>query len=145
MPPMLYRIARAVAEAFKFVAFGGFIVAFFTAFAFVFILPIVPLFLIISAPFVLVLCWITSDILSNVEKYLARRALRADRCPACASSVERFVVGKELVSECPACRRLYEADGDIWQQDPDATATAAGGVQGEIRRGPDDGIEFAAR
>jgi hypothetical protein len=142
---MLYRIARAVAEAFKFVALGGFIVAFFTAFAFVFILPIVPLFLIISAPFVLVLCWLTSDILSNLEQFLARRALRGDRCPACAAGIERFVVGKETVSECPACRRIYEADGDIWQRDPDATATAAEGVGEGTQRGSDDGVQFAGR
>lgn len=122
---MLYRIARAVAEAFKFVAFGGFIAAFFTAFAFVFILPIVPLFLIISAPFVLVLCWITSDLLSATEQALARRALRANRCPACHTPVETFRIGKDEVRECAECRRVFLADGDLWQRDPDAPDAVA--------------------
>ncbi len=117
---MLYRIARAVAEAFKFVAFGGFIVAFFTAFAFVFIMPIVPLFLIISAPFVLVLCWITSDVLGAAEQGIARRALRARRCPACGHGVESKTMAKETVHCCGDCRRMYQPDGDVWQRGPDA-------------------------
>lgn len=117
---MLYRIARAVAEAFKFAAFGGFIVAFFTAFAFVFIMPIVPLFLIISAPFVLVLCWITSDVLGTLEQGIARRALRASRCPACGHGIESKTIAKDTVHCCGDCGRMFQADGDVWQRSPDA-------------------------
>jgi hypothetical protein len=116
---MIYRIARAVAEAFKFIAFGGFILAFFVAFAFVFILPIVPLFLIIASPFVLVLCWLASDILSATEHALARRAIRRGACPACSSAMERLTVDGESISECPECSRIFAADGDIWQRSPD--------------------------
>ncbi|MBL9121126.1 MAG: zf-TFIIB domain-containing protein [Phycisphaerae bacterium] len=117
---MLYRIARAVAEAFKFVAFGGFVVAFFVAFAFVFILPVVPLFLIISAPFVLVLCWIASDLLGALEQAIARRSLRRGKCPACENGIERFRFDGQEIHECGHCRRIFESDGDIWQRSPDA-------------------------
>ena len=119
---MLYRIARAVAEAFKFIAFGGFVLAFFVALAFVFILPIVPLFLIIASPFCLVLCWIASDLLSVTEKAVARRGLRRSTCPACFHPLERFEVEGEPIHECVQCRRIFESDGDIWQPSPDAAA-----------------------
>jgi hypothetical protein len=118
--PMLYRIARSIAEGFKFVAFGGFVVAFFIALAFVFILPIVPLFLIISAPFALVGCWLASDLLSAVEQALGRRGVRRGICPACHHGLERFTVDGVHIHECAHCRRIFEEDGDIWHRSPDA-------------------------
>ena len=138
---MPYRIARAIAESFKLIAFGGFVAMFFVAFTFVFILPIVPLFLIIAAPFVLVVSWIASDILSAVEQALARAGIRRGRCAACGADLVAERSGEQVTHGCSGCGRVFDADGDIWRASPDA-ATAAAGTPSA---GKDERAEWAAQ
>jgi hypothetical protein len=121
---MLYRFFRAVAELFPFVCFALFTAAFFTAFAFTVIYPIVPLLLLIVSIFALVLCVATSRVLRFFERTAALRRLRRDACPACAAALQRYRVAESDVAECTDCGRVFDADGSIWEPSPDVAVVA---------------------
>ncbi len=116
---MLYRFTHALAEMYGFVAFGCFVALFLIAFAFTVLYPIVPIVLIMLAPFAAVVAVGGSRLLRVIEQYLARRKLGAGDCPYCGGKCEPHEqVDTESDDErpvpalsCTHCNRAYIGSG----------------------------------
>jgi hypothetical protein len=108
---MLYRLLRGFNEIYPIAVLFAFIAAFFVAFAFTVIYPLVPIILIISSVFLVVIARVTFLVMRGFERRLALAALRNDRCPACSTGCDAVRVGERRVLECPGCRRCYAEDG----------------------------------
>ncbi len=125
--PMLYRFIRGLNEIYGVTVMFCFIAAFFIAFAFTLIYPIVPLVMLISSIFLVVIARGVFLILRWIERGVAKSALGRGNCPACATKVDAILVGERRVHECPGCRRIFDDVGDPYvpQENPeDAQKTA---------------------
>ena len=111
---MLYRIFRGITEIYGRVWLFIFIGMFFVALAFTVIYPLVPIVMIISSVFLVVIVRCGYLTLKWAECGLAREALGAGNCPACRAKADAECVGEERVHECPGCRRVYDAKGDVY-------------------------------
>lgn len=123
---MLYRFVRGFNEIYGVTMLFAFVAAFFVAFAFTLVFPIVPIVMIVLSPFLVVLARGGMIVLRAIEGALAREALRQSRCPACGAACDRVQlqpaegvageVGRSgLVSECPDCRRVFTDRGEIYE------------------------------
>lgn len=121
---MLYRALRAINARYTVVAFGFFATAFFVALL-TMVYPIVPLAILFSSIYLVVLAWIGRCILKGTERALARRALRQGSCPACEGRTVSVAVagGTDNATErrfdCQRCRMRYAEDGDDWDAEHD--------------------------
>lgn len=110
-PDMLYRFVRGLNEIYGVTVLFMFIAAFFIAFAFTLIYPIVPIILLFSSIFLVVILRGAFILMRATERGLARSALGRGACPACATRCDEMRVGEETVQECPGCRRVFAANG----------------------------------
>lgn len=126
-PTMLYRFFRGLNEIYGVTVLFCFIAAFFIAFAFTVIYPLVPIILIISSIFLVVAARTVFLVLRRVERSLATRALGRGACPACSTACDAIRVGDRRVLECPGCRRAFAESGDPYvpQETPEDAATTA--------------------
>lgn len=124
-PPMLYRILRGVTEIYGVTWLAIFILMFFVAFAFTLIYPLVPIVMIISSVFLVVLVRCGYLGLKWGELAVARGALGSGACPACSTRCDALRVGEQRVLECPACRRVFEDSGEIYTPASSESAPAA--------------------
>ncbi|MFM7133298.1 MAG: hypothetical protein ACKO0W_03170 [Planctomycetota bacterium] len=108
---MLYRFVRGLNEIYGVTVLFMFIAAFFIAFAFTLIYPIVPIILLFSSIFLVVILRGAFILMRATERGLARSALARGACPACATRCDEMRVGEETVQECPGCRRVFAANG----------------------------------
>lgn len=93
--------------------FGGYLLAFFVAFAMVFMLPIGALGLVFLALMALIPVVAVLGIVRAIERPLALGKLRAGRCPACAEkSIEPPSTANENCYECAACHERFSARGE---------------------------------
>ncbi len=92
------------------VVFWTYLLAFAVAFCFVFIFPQVTLILLFLAIFGLIFAVIGRAILNAAECFLARRILRADRCPRCASP-GRMAPNSAGRCVCAACGTSFDPRG----------------------------------
>jgi hypothetical protein len=108
---MLYRFLRGFNEIYPVTVLFAFIAAFFVAFAFTVIYPLVPIILIISSVFLVVIARVVYLTTRRIELGVALGALKSGRCPACATTCDVLRVGEARVQECPGCRRIYDETG----------------------------------
>ena len=100
---MIHTIVRMIRECYPGVVFGGYLLAFFVAFAMVFMLPIGALGLVFLALMALIPVVAILGIVRAIERPLALEKLRAGRCPACgAKSIEPPSTASENCYECAA-------------------------------------------
>lgn len=109
--PMLYRFVRGFNEIYGVTVLFLFIGAFFVAFACTLIYPLIPIVMLISSIFLVVIARVTFVVLRALEERIARAALSAGRCPACGTSCDAVRVGERRVHECPGCRRVFAESG----------------------------------
>lgn len=123
---MLYRFVRGFNEIYSVTMLFAFVAAFFVAFAFTVVLPIVPIVMIVLSPFLVVLARGGMIALRALEGALAREALRGGRCPACGGACDRVriepaegdagLAGQSgVVHECPDCRRVFTDEGKVYE------------------------------
>jgi hypothetical protein len=123
---MLYRFVRGFNEIYGVTVLFLFIGAFFVAFACTLIYPLIPIVMLISSIFLVVIARVAFVALRGVERRLARRALVAGRCPACATACDAILLGERRVQECPGCRRVFVESGDPFvPEETPADASAA--------------------
>jgi hypothetical protein len=108
---MLYRFLRGFNEIYPVTVLFAFIAAFFVAFAFTVIYPLVPIVLIISSVFLVVFARVFYLVTRRFERGVALASLRGGRCPACATTCDVLRVGEARVQECPGCRRIFDEIG----------------------------------
>jgi hypothetical protein len=125
---MLYRFLRGLNEIYGVTVLFCFIAAFFVAFAFTLIYPIVPLLMLISSIFLVVLARGVFLVLRGLERRTAIAGIRRGSCPACATRFDAILVGERRVHECPGCRRIFDESGDPYvpqetPEDADKPAT----------------------
>jgi len=108
---MIYRFLRGFNEIYPVAVLFAFIAAFFVAFAFTVIYPLVPIILIISSVFLVVIARVTFLVLRHFERGIALASLRNGKCPACATACDVLRVGESRVQECPSCRRIFDEMG----------------------------------
>ena len=108
---MLYRFLRGFNEIYPVTVLFAFIAAFFVAFAFTVIYPLVPIILIISSVFLVVIARVVFLVMQRFERGVALSSLRKGKCPACATECDVLRVGESRVQECPVCRRIYDEVG----------------------------------
>jgi hypothetical protein len=109
---MVYRFLRGFNEIYPLAALFGFMAAFFVAFAFTVIYPLVPIVLMISSIFVVVGVRLVYLGMRWLERSVARGALAKGKCPACKTTCDAVLVGERRVQECPGCRRIFAETGD---------------------------------
>ncbi len=120
---MLYRLLRGINEIYGMVALFAFIAAFFIAFAFTVIYPLVPILLVVSSVFLVVGARLGYLTLRMMELNLARRALTRGLCPLCGGACEQRTINAP-VSEtesaivkmyaCTSCRARFALDGSTF-------------------------------
>ena len=116
---MLYRFFRGLVELYGAVALAAFIALFFIAFAFTVLYPIVPIVLIMVAPFAAVTAVGGSRLLRMVERFFARKKLAMARCPQCEGGLEeRQLLDPESDDHaeatclvCEQCQRAFIVSG----------------------------------
>ena len=108
---MLYRFLRGLNEIYGVTVLFCFIGAFFIAFLFTLIYPIVPLLMLISSIFLVVIARGAFMVMRHVECTVARRGIARGACPACDEPLDAVLVGERRVHECPGCRRIFGEDG----------------------------------
>lgn len=118
---MLYRFIRGLNEIYGVTVLFCFIAAFFVAFAFTVIYPIVPLVMLISSIFLVVAARAAFVVMRAVERSIARGGIARGACPACAAKLDAILVGERRVHECPGCRRIFAETGDPYvpQESPE--------------------------
>ncbi|MDZ4829856.1 MAG: hypothetical protein SGJ09_06615 [Phycisphaerae bacterium] len=116
---MFYRIARAINEYFGFAVLGFFVLVFFIALAFTLIYPIVPFVLLFLCLFLVGVFSLVARVLRAIERWVARRSLRLDRCPACAGELIDVEGNGELLRQCLPCGHSLRASGEQWVPGPD--------------------------
>jgi len=109
---MLYRFFRGLNEIYGVTVMFCFIAAFFVAFAFTLIYPIVPLVMLISSIFLVVIARGVFLVLRGAERRFAKSGIQRGTCPACSSTLDSILVGERRVHECPGCRRVFSENGD---------------------------------
>ncbi|MCE2882614.1 MAG: hypothetical protein LW636_09710 [Planctomycetaceae bacterium] len=109
---MLYRFMRGFNEIYGVTVLFLFIGAFFVAFAFTLVYPLVPIVMLISSIFFVVGFRVFGLVCRGIERSLAREALGRGNCPACRTACDVLEVGAQRVHECPSCRRAFAATGD---------------------------------
>lgn len=126
---MLYRFVRGLNEIYGVTVLFMFIAAFFIAFAFTLIYPIVPIILLFSSIFLVVILRSAFVAMRAAERGIARASLGRGVCPACATGCDELRVGEQVVKECPGCRRVFAATGAPFvpedQGEPARASTAA--------------------
>ncbi|MEY3142369.1 MAG: hypothetical protein RLY21_862 [Planctomycetota bacterium] len=118
---MLYRFLRGLNEIYGVTVLFCFIAAFFVAFAFTLIYPIVPLVMLISSIFLVVIARGVFLTLRWLERRVATAGIRKGECPACSAKFDAILVGERRVHECPGCRRIFDEVGDPYvpQENPE--------------------------
>ncbi|MSR41281.1 MAG: hypothetical protein EXS10_05185 [Phycisphaerales bacterium] len=130
---MLYRFTHALANIYGFIAFGGFVALFLIAFAFTVLYPIVPIILIMIAPFAAVAAVGGSRLLRVAERFFARRKLASAHCPhcdgACAASTSIDAEADSIVPVsvlvCSRCARAFIASGRVLPISIQASSTSS--------------------
>lgn len=124
---MLYRFLRGLNEIYGVTVLFCFIAAFFVAFAFTLIYPIVPLVMLISSIFLVVIARGVFLVLRRIERGVALSGIRRGSCPACSARFDAILVGERRVHECPGCRRIFDEVGDPYvpQENPEDAAKPA--------------------
>jgi hypothetical protein len=124
---MLYRFLRGLNEVYGVTVMFCFIAAFFIAFAFTLVYPIVPLIMLISSIFLVVIARVVFLVMRAAERSLAKGGLRRGACPACSSKLDSILVGERRVHECPGCRRVFSENGDPYvpQETPEDAGKSA--------------------
>ena len=124
---MLYRFLRGLNEIYGVTVLFCFIAAFFVAFAFTLIYPIVPLVMLISSIFLVVIARGVFLALRWFERRVATAGIRKGECPACSAKFDAILVGERRVHECPGCRRIFDELGDPYvpQENPEDAAKPA--------------------
>ncbi len=113
IPFVLHVTLRWIRSVYPIVVFCGYLMAFFVAFAFVFMLPIGALgvvFLSLMALIPVVIVW---SALNLVERKLAARKLRDGTCPACGSGEAQRIEGEgEVGYSCRSCSARFTSRGE---------------------------------
>lgn len=110
---MIHTIVRTIRKFYPGVVFGGYLLAFFVAFAMVFMLPIGALGLVFLALMALLPIVLVLGIVRAVERPLALEKLRSGRCPACgAKSIQAPSSASENCYECAQCHERFSARGE---------------------------------
>ncbi len=110
---MIHTIVRTIRRFYPGVVFGGYLLAFFVAFAMVFMLPIGALGMVFLALMALIPVVLILGIVRAIERPLALEKLRTGRCPACN---ERAILpplsAQSDCYECSICRERFSARGE---------------------------------
>ena len=124
---MLYRFLRGLNEIYGVTVLFCFIAAFFVAFAVTLIYPIVPLVMLISSIFLVVLARVVFLARRGLERGVATAGIRRGECPACSAKFDAILVGERRVHECPGCRRIFDEVGDPYvpQENPEDASKPA--------------------
>ncbi|MFM7050520.1 MAG: hypothetical protein ACKOYN_00095 [Planctomycetota bacterium] len=120
---MLYRFLRGFNEIYGVTVLFLFIGAFFVAFAFTLVYPLVPIVMLISSIFLVVGFRVFGLLCRKAEHAVARASVGRGMCPACSVSCDALEVGAQRVHECPSCRRAFVASGEPFV--PEETAEQA--------------------
>lgn len=113
---MLYRFLRAFSAYYGLLVLGLYILAFFATFA-LFLYPPVAVVLLFVAIYALVPFWAFGRLMRWWEHAIARKAIRAGRCPSCEEPLETFRVADGTAHECTECTIVLTADGEPWTGD----------------------------
>jgi hypothetical protein len=106
---MLYRFLRGLNEIYGVTVLFCFIGAFFIAFAFTLIYPIVPLLMLISSIFLVVIARGAFMVMRHVECTVARRGIARGACPACDEPLARRMPSVRRAARRGARRRASRA------------------------------------
>jgi hypothetical protein len=109
---MLYRFLRGINEIYPKACLLLFIGLFLVAFAFTMVYPLVPIVLIISSVYLVVVVRCGYLALKWAELKVARNALVQGRCPACGVRCDKRQVAERSVHDCPGCRRGFTDTGE---------------------------------
>jgi hypothetical protein len=124
---MLYRFLRGLNEIYGVTVLFCFVAAFFIAFAFTLIYPIVPLLMLMASIFLVVLARGAFIVMRAAERRVARTGIARGTCPACGTRFDAILVGERRVHECPGCRRIFDEAGDPYvpQETPEDSGKSA--------------------
>lgn len=118
---MLHTIVRTIRQLYPGVVFGGYLLAFFVAFALVFMLPIGALGMVFLAAMALIPVVFLLGIVRAIERPLALKKLRANRCPACdARAIEPPSADHSELYRCKSCGVHFSLRGEDAEL-PDST------------------------
>lgn len=110
---MLHTIVRTIRQFYPGVVFVGYLLAFFVAFALVFMLPIGALGMVFLALMALIPVVFLLGIVRAIERPLALKKLRANRCPACdARAIEPPGADHGDLYRCTNCGSHFSASGE---------------------------------
>lgn len=120
----LYAIFHYVNECYPYILMGVYIIAFFIAFAMMFIMPQISLLLLFVGLYSLAVAVGVWKLSKYVERRLAQALLDRGVCPHCGHAA-----APPFISPCPSCLTNYEthaAEGAA----PPALGTGIGGTSG---------------
>jgi hypothetical protein len=118
---LLYRILQQVNTTYPVLVFWGYLGAFVTAFAFVFVFPPIALLCVfaavLSTPFVFLIRYA----LIAPQRILARRAIKHGTCPRCGAALVADSSESEIDWRCDACPAHFTALGEDLEILPDGS------------------------
>lgn len=112
LPTMLYRFLRGINEIYPKACLLLFIGLFLVAFTFTMVYPLVPIVLIISSVYLVVVVRCGYLALKWAELKVARNKLAQGMCPACGVRCDKRQVAERSVHDCPGCRRGFTDTGE---------------------------------
>ncbi len=141
---MLYRVLRGINEIYPQACLGLFIVLFIVAFVCTMAYPMVPIILVISSVYLVIIARCGYLILRALERKVARRACARGVCPMC-DHANAAVVGVQFegVFSCTGCARVFTAKGDLQLPQETSSAPADGRSDASARTSPTTPVGLA--
>ena len=113
IPFVLHAALRWTRSVYPIAVFCAYLMAFFVAFTFVFMLPIGALGVVFLSLMALVPVVIVWSLLNLVERKLAARKIRSGTCPACGSREAQRSEGEgEVGYSCRSCSARFTLRGE---------------------------------
>ena len=126
---MRYRLITGLIEIYGVSILFCFIAAFFIAFAFTVIYPLVPIVLIIGSVFMVIFARVGFLAMRATQHRLARTALGKGVCPQCAARSDARMVGESRVFKCSGCAREFAHTGAAYQAAESVDETTSTSMQ----------------
>lgn len=132
---MLYRILHQVNTTYPFLVFWGYVGAFVTAFAFVFVFPPIALLCVFAAVMSTPFVFLIRYALILPQRWLARRSLKRGECPRCRGVLVAGPADSDIDFRCDACPAHFTKQGEDVEILPEGSTGVA----------PEDDIDPAAQ